>query len=37
MEIIKIEQKGPYLNTFENFYIFKLFKQGIQLNNISLI
>jgi hypothetical protein len=35
MEIIKIERKGSYLNTLENFYIFKLFKQGNQLNNIS--
>jgi hypothetical protein len=35
MEIIKIEQKGSYLNTPENFHIFKLFKQGIQFNNIS--
>jgi hypothetical protein len=35
MEVIKIEQKGSYLNTLENFHIFKLFKQGIQLNNIS--
>jgi hypothetical protein len=32
MEIIKTERKGSYLNTLENFYIFKLFKQGIQLN-----
>jgi hypothetical protein len=32
---IKIEQKGSYLNTLENFHIFKLFKQGIQLNNIG--
>jgi hypothetical protein len=35
MEIIKIERKGSYLNTLENFHIFKLFKQGNQLNNIS--
>jgi uncharacterized protein involved in tolerance to divalent cations len=26
MEVIKIEQKGSYLNTLENFHIFKLFK-----------
>jgi hypothetical protein len=33
MEVIKIEQKGSHLNTLENFYTFKLFQQGNQLNN----
>jgi hypothetical protein len=33
MEIVKVKQKGLYLNTLENFYIYKLFWQGIQLNN----
>jgi hypothetical protein len=33
MEIVKIKQKGLYLNALEIFYIYKLFQQGIQLNN----
>jgi hypothetical protein len=33
MEVIKIKQKGLHLNTLENFHIYKLFQQGIQLNN----
>jgi hypothetical protein len=33
MEIVKIQQKGSHLKTLENFYIYKLFQQGIQLNN----
>jgi hypothetical protein len=35
MEIVKIQQKGSHLNMLENFYIYiyKLFQQGIQLNN----
>jgi hypothetical protein len=33
MEIVKIQQKVSHLNTLENFYIYKLFQQGIQLNN----
>jgi hypothetical protein len=33
MEIVKIKQKGLHLNTLEKFYIYKLFQQGIQLNN----
>jgi hypothetical protein len=32
-DVTKIERKGSHLNTLENFHIFKLFKQGNQLNN----
>jgi hypothetical protein len=33
MEVVKIQHKGSHLNKLENFYIYKLFQQGIQLNN----
>jgi hypothetical protein len=33
MEIIKVQQKGKHLNTLENFHIYNLYQQGIQLNN----
>jgi hypothetical protein len=33
MEVVNLKQKGLHLNTLENFYIYQLFQQGIQLNN----
>jgi hypothetical protein len=33
MEIVKMKQKKLHLNTLENFYIYKLFQQGIQFCN----
>jgi hypothetical protein len=33
MEVVKIQEKGNHLNTLEKYYIYRICKQGIQLNN----
>jgi hypothetical protein len=33
MDIVKVQEKGKHLNTLEKYHIYKLCKQGIQLNN----
>jgi hypothetical protein len=33
MEVVKIQEKGKHLNTLEKYPIYRVRKQGIQLNN----
>jgi hypothetical protein len=36
MKVIKIEKKGKHLNTQENFYIYKMSTEGLQMNNAHI-
>jgi hypothetical protein len=33
MEVLRIEKKGPKLNTLERLYIYDLTKKGLQMND----
>jgi hypothetical protein len=36
MDIIRIGQKGKYLNTLEKYYIYKISKTGLQMNDTNI-
>jgi hypothetical protein len=36
MKILHVEQKGQMLDTLENYYIYTITKQGLQMNEISM-
>jgi hypothetical protein len=36
MDIIRIGQKGKYLNTLEKYYIYKTNKIGLQMNDTNI-